>query len=335
MKGRREYLCLLEKSLNATRSSIAAFNRVYDKYKIETCLILMTNGWELLGKAVLVKKHGRNSIVKDKNGNTSSAEHVVSKLCAEGFIDENQEESIQQIVSLRNQAIHGFLPAIPTEILYHLFYFGAKFYKDLVLKKFPKQGKVLVDNFLSISFDNLTTYADKVQSVVSRMKKSKENMRLVWLLERGISYDGLKYISQDKFERQYKDKRKVMSHLHIGKFIQNAEMVRIVPVQAPKNFTADLILRKGSSAEAGLPVHIKKTEVEKDYPYLTSDIGVKIGKTQNFVAYAFKKLNYKGNDRYHQSIRISKKGRINRYSEIASNDLKKYLDANPGFDPYR
>ena len=335
MRGHREYLYLIEKSLNAARSSIASFNRVYDRYKTETCLILMTNGWELLGKAILVKKHGRASIIKDKNGNTYSAEQILSKLLAEKFLDENQENCIQQIISLRNHAIHSHLPAIPTEILYHLFFFGAKFYKDLAVKEFPKQGKILEDNFLSISFDNLTTYADKVQAVVSKMKRSKDNMRLAWLLERGISFDGLKYISQDKFEHQYKNKRKVMPHLGIGEFIKNTEMVRIVPVQAPKNFTADLILRKGSPSDKGLPVHIKKTEIEKDYPYLTGEIATRLGKPQNFVAYSFKKLGYKGNEKYHQSVRSSKSGSINRYSEAAMNDLKKFLETNPSFDPYK
>ena len=42
-------------------------------------------------------------------------------------------------------------------------------------------------------------------------------------------------------------------------------MVVVVPVQAPKGYTADINLRKGSGkAGAALPVMIKKTEVEED-----------------------------------------------------------------------
>lgn len=112
-------------------------------------------------------------------------------------------------------------------------------------------------------------------------------------------------------------------------------MVRIVPIQAPKNFTADITLRKGKPSESALPIAIKKTDVEKDYPHLTVEIANKLGKNQNYIAYAFKKLNYKGNTHYHQSVRASKSSSINRYSDAALNDLKKFLDENPGFNPYK
>ena len=111
-------------------------------------------------------------------------------------------------------------------------------------------------------------------------------------------------------------------------------MVRIVPVQAPKNFTADITLRKGKSTDSGLPVSIKKTNIEEDYPYLTGELAQKLGKTPYFVAQAIKALNYKGNIKYHQPIRVSKSSKVNRYSEVALNDLKSYLEKNPQYNPY-
>jgi hypothetical protein len=82
---------------------------------------------------------------------------------------------------------------------------------------------------LSLSFSDLTTYADKVQRLVSRIKKSKTEKRLVWLLERGIDFDGESYITESQFERKYRGKKKIMPHLRIGEFIRDAEMVRIIP----------------------------------------------------------------------------------------------------------
>ena len=71
MKKKREYLRLLEKSILAMEESVSAFNGVRRPYRVEESLILMTNAWELLAKAVLVKKH--HSIAQDKLGNTISA----------------------------------------------------------------------------------------------------------------------------------------------------------------------------------------------------------------------------------------------------------------------
>jgi hypothetical protein len=63
-------------------------------------------------------------------------------------------------------------------------------------------------------------------------------------------------------------------------------MVRILPIQAPRNYTADITPRKGNKADASLPVIFKKTEVETDYPFLTKEVAQKIGRKQNWTARA-------------------------------------------------
>jgi len=336
MRQKRLYLQYCEKSLDAIRSAIAAFNDVYDRYKIETTLILLVSAWELLGKAILIK--GKISIFKDKYGNTFPAENIITKLNSKGILDENQTLHLQQVISLRNEAVHGILPRIPIEILHHLFYFSCKFYKDVIMKEFPRYKDLIATNFLSIAFDDLTTYADKVQRLVSRLRRgSQDEKKMVWLLERGVRFDGTMYISQDKFEKEFKSraKRKILPHLRIGKFLKNTDMVRILPVQAPKNYTASIVLRKGKHTGSALPVFVKKTDIEQDYPYLTGELGRKLNRSGNFVAFAAKKLGLKGNPQYHQSVRASKSSKINRYSDSALNFLKNYLNENPNFNPFK
>jgi hypothetical protein len=111
-------------------------------------------------------------------------------------------------------------------------------------------------------------------------------------------------------------------------------MVRVVAIQAPRNYTADITLRKGSAADASLPVLVKKTDVESDYPYLTREVGEKIGKTQNWTARAITVLGLKGDGKYHQSVRASRTTTIHRYSTAAVNVLTQKLQADPTFDPY-
>ncbi len=336
MKQKRLYLQYCEKSLNAVRSAIAAFNSPYDSHKVEITLILLTNAWELVGKAILI--HSKESIVrKDVKGSTISAEQIVYKLQERKILDEIQSAHLQQVISLRNEAVHGLLPDIPVEILHHLFYFSCKFYKDIILDQFRQYRNFIEGNYLSISFSDLTTYADKVQKVVSRFRRGSDNERkIVWLLERGIRFDGHAYIPQVQFEHEFKEKAKwkLLPHLHIGKFLKNAEMVRIVPVQAPKNYTADIILRKGKQSDAGLPVVIKKTDVERDYPYLTGELAKKLGKKTQFISYATKKLGIRNKQEFHQEVRASKSGRVQRYSDASFNFLKEFFKKNPDYDPY-
>jgi hypothetical protein len=312
--------------------SVAAFNGVRRPYRVEESLILMTNAWELLAKAVLVKNH--QSIAQDKLGNTISAEVAVSRLKPLRFLNDDQDDCIQQIISLRNHAIHNVLPDVPDEILHHLMFFGCKFFRDIVGSVFPAYSKTLAENYLSLAFSNLTTYADRVQKLVAKVKRGDEQKKLVWLLERGVKFDGLKYISQEQFEAQYRRKRRILPHLALSDFLKNTEMVRIVAIQAPRNFTADISLRKGNRADASLPVAIKKTDVEADYPYLTREIGDRLGKNSNFVSATIRFLAIKGNGQFHQSVRTSRKSVVHRYSEAALQKIEDYLSENPNFNPY-
>jgi Domain of unknown function (DUF3644) len=337
MKRMREYLQFLNKSISAIESAVDSFNRVYNPYKNETTLILITNGWELLAKAVLLKTHQK--ILKDKEGNTISAEVAISKLRQRKHIEDNQEKTIQQIISLRNSATHQVLPNIPIEIMHHLLFYSCKFFREIVSKIFPSHAKRLQENYLSLSFSELTTYANRVQKLVSGVKKSPHDKQLVWLLERGICFDGTKYINQKEFENKYKGKLKIMPHLSMGDYIKDTDMVKIVPIQAPKNFTADISLRKGSHKDSSLPAFTKRTNIETDYPYLTSEIASRIGKNTNFTQKTIAFLGFKGNDKYHHSVRTSIKASnpnyVHRYSEAALEKIKEHLKIYPEFDPYR
>jgi len=323
----------LDRAKAAAEAAVDSFNRVNNPYRDEATLILLSNGWELLGKAILVQSH--QSIKKGQRGETISAEIAVSRLLHQKEIQSHEAETVQQIISLRNAAIHEYLPDTPDEIMHHLLFFGCKFFREAIVRKFPSHAKGLERNYLSLSFSDLTTYADKVQKLVSRMKKNKFDKKLIWLLERGIEFDGNSYITEGQFERKYQGKKRILPHLRIGEFIKKVDMVRIVPVEAPRNYTADITLRKGDARDSSLPVIVKKTELEQDYPYLTKELGQAIGKDASFVAKAAAVLGLKGDAKYHQAIRASKRGHIQRYSEAAKARLQQRMQDQPDFNPYK
>jgi hypothetical protein len=80
---------------------------------------------------------------------------------------------------------------------------------------------------------------------------------------------------------------------------------------------------------------MKKTELEEDYPYLTKELAQILGKNPMFVAKAANVLGMKGDPRYHQAIRASRRSHIQRYSVAARTKLEQILRGNPGFNPYR
>lgn len=332
-RQRREYLQLLDKAILASEAAIDSYNSVYNPYRTESTLILVANGWELLAKAVLRKR--KISIQDRIPDRTITAEYAVHKLISIGLLDDNQNDCIQQIISLRNAATHHILPVVPEEITQHLLFFSCKFFRLIVSHEFPAYKKRLERNYLALSFAELTTYAEKVQKIVSRIKRNDNERQLAWLLDRGIRFDGSTYITLEQFVRQYKGKKKVLPHIGIGDFLKSVDMVRLVPVEAPKNYTADIALRKGKRNDPSLPVIVRKTDFDKDYPYLTKELATKIGKTQNFTSKLIQHLGIKGNDRFHQAVRSSATGEIQKYSDAALTHLISFLSANPGFDPYK
>lgn len=332
-RSRREYLQLLDAAKVAAEAAIDAFNSPWHKYRNQASLILLSNAWELLAKAVLLFK--KESISKGSKGETISAEVAVHRLNAKSLLDLPRTQVVQQVISLRNAACHGVLPSIPAEVMQHLLFFSCKAFRELLEKTFPQHAKTLSESYLSMSFSNLTTYADKVQKSVARVRTSGGDKKLVWLLERGISFDGSSYITESRFERKYKGKKRVLPHLDLSKFLKTTDMVRIVPIEAPRNFTADLSLRKGSAANSSLPVVIKKTDIEADYPHLTKELGVRLGKNLNWAAKAATTLGLKGDPKYHQAIRASSKSLIHRYSNAALQLIQDKLVAEPTYSPYR
>jgi hypothetical protein len=331
-RRRREYLLLLDAAKAAAEVAVDAFNRVRNPYRNESTLILLTNAWELLAKAVLVQQH--QSIRRGQRGETIGPEVAVSRLKDRKVLDVNQAATIQQIISLRHAAVHHVLPPVPDEVMHHLLFYGSKFFRETVERQFSSHAKDLPGNFLSLSFTDLTTYADKVQKAVSRSRRSPGDRQLVWLLERGIAFDGSSYLTEKQVEAKYRGKKKILPHLDLNDFVRSADMVRIVPVEAPKNFTADLTLRRGSAADSSLPVVVKKTDLEVDYPYLTKEVAGLIGKNQNWTAKAAEVLKLKGDPKYHQQIRASRTSYIHRYSDAAVQRLKAHLAASPDFNPY-
>jgi hypothetical protein len=149
-----------------------------------------------------------------------------------------------------------------------------------------------------------------------------------------VRFDGQKYISQAEFEAQYKNKRKVRSYLALNGYLKGSDMVKVVAVQAPRNFTADITLRKGDRADASLPVVTRKSDLDADYPHLTRDIAERVNRNGNFVARTIMFLALKGNSQYHQAVRVSKSSVVHRYSQAACDRVASFLQQNPQFNPY-
>lgn len=334
----RSYGSYLNKSIQASQSAVDRANSVHDPYYKESSIILLSNSWELFSKALLIK-HGGEKLIYESGTNKEisiKAEKAVNKLKNLGYISETQAIPIQQLISLRNEAIHSILNDIPDEIVFHLEYYAIRYLKELIEINFKQYSKFFKRNYLSINFEGVVTYADKVKKLVSKAKKSRDlkSVRLAYLLERGTVFNGGEYIKQSDFNKALLDKRnkRPMYKLKLGEYSRKSEMIVVVPIQAPSGTVADIKLTK-SRSHGNITVNFEKRASDDDYPYLTTDLGVKIGRSRYYIQQIIKDLKIKENPEFHQNIRTGKKSSTNKYSEPCLSYLKEFLTNNPDYVP--
>lgn len=333
----RTYGPILNKALLAVHSSIDRANSVNDPYYKEGSLIFLANAWELFAKALLIK-HGGDTLIYEtgsRKERTITAENAVHKLRNLGYMSELQCSPVQQAISLRNEALHTTLPPIPDEILFHLEYYAVRYFRELLDINFKPYPKKLKRQYLSISFGGYVTYAESVKKLIGRARKNRkaDEMRLAYLLERGVTFSGSEYMKQADFDKMLLDKKtsRPMYKLKTGEYTRAAEMIVVVPIQAPSGTQADITLSK--SQKGAITVNFEKKATDDDYPHLTQDVSAKLGKSLSFAQRMIKDLSIKGNPAYHQRIRSGKKSFVHKYSDTCINYLKQHLAENPAYIP--
>ncbi len=328
-RGTYQRTKLANRSTHAFISSLNAFNNASDEYRVEAALFLMVNAVELLSKA-LVLKHGGKIYEKGTKERTISAEASIWLLFNQYHkIDELEHGALQQLISLRNEASHNILPSVKNDVLHYLMFSAFKVYRRLINDNFRSHNRIFKKSFLSISTDENTTYADSVEGLLRSSKKSESQRRLLYLLERGVSYKGDTYITQDAFEKNFRKQKnkRLINRSKLGKFLSEADLLKVVFIQAPKNHTINIDIAKGiGSQKEALTVFTRRTDINKDYPYILTTLAEKLGKGRNVTLQAIKQLSVKGDKELHQEVKTGKQSSTHKYSDAAFQKLKNHFD---------
>lgn len=309
----------LESSIPAIKVAIESFNSPSNPYRLQSSVILMVNAIELLSKSILLKIG--ESIDETDPSRTIPSEKAVGKLFSRGEINEIEHQTLQQLISVRNEATHSFIDNPNADIFFYLLFCTYKVYRRLIKKHFKSKLYEFKDNFLSISTDENITYAEGVMGLMKSKKKDVAGRKLLYLLERGIQYQGDKYISQDDFEKQYKTNKNknLVNRAAIGKYLENADQLRVVFIQAPKHHSVDVTITKHNKSKSILPVKITQKEIYKNN---SKQIAELLGISKHDTLELIKKFKIKGKADYHQEISNGDNPPLHRYSDKLVDYLK-------------
>jgi len=328
-------------AIQAAKFSIENFNRIDVLHKDQAALIFNAQAWELLAKGSLIRYEGIESILQ-KSGKTITAERAVNKMYHSlKLINKDEAAVVQQIISLRNEAMHGILPVIPDEIMTHLLYFSIKSFRKVLEENFKTYFKEAFNtNFLSIAFTNHTFYSDKVSKLFSDSRKyASEKNRLLYLLDRGVAFSEKEVAASLETHNKWQDrikklprKSRVARHLSIYTHMTETEDVRFVPVEVKKGFRPEVRTVKSKNSTA--PVMVHKSDPNIDYPHTTKELAEKIGKNQNFTARMASDLFIRTDEKYCYLVKTSKSGVVPKYGDNAIQYMKSYLEKHPEYNPY-
>jgi hypothetical protein len=329
-------------SIDAAKLSIEMFNRVDAIHSRQASIIFNAQAWELFAKGILIKNKVN---IFNKDGTSLAGEISVHKLFSRFHIlKEVENQTIQQVFSLRNEAMHHILSDIPDEILTHLMYFSLKIYHQLLKQQFPSYFKNFDKNYLSISFKENTHYSHRVKQLYAFSKKAKSpNNHLLYLLDRACKYgsesdDTVGMVAYADWQKEIKSKSKkarISKHLSIYDYTQVQDDVRFIPLETPKGHGANIEVRKAKKQSEALSVLIKRSNPETDYPFLTSDIARLINQSTFFVTKLAEKLKFDGNAEFKTIIKTGKSSTTKKYSNKALERMRAWLEVNQNWSPYK
>jgi len=169
---KREAKLLLEKACDALVLSIELFNRPYDRGRVNSTLIQLDHGFEMLMKAAILHRGGR---IRDKRAKeTIGFDACVRRSLSDGkikYLSEEQALVLQTINGLRDAAQHHLLDISEGQLYVHV-QSGVTLFRDLLKSVFDQElATHLPTRVLPVSTSPPTDLATLFDSEIAEIKK--------------------------------------------------------------------------------------------------------------------------------------------------------------------
>ena len=332
---KRKTRSLLDRAKESLVLGVELFNRPTDAARAPGVLLMFDHSFEMLLKAVIFEKTGRiHSPREKKNYSFEKCLNVCQSQLS--FINEDEALILANLNGFRDAAMHDLLD-LSEGLLYGHTQSAVQIFAAVLKKAFSQDlSKTLPRRVLPLS----TVAPTDINTVVSQDMES------------------VKALLGAKRRREDEAEAKLRPYLVIETNVRKRQNIPGTPTPVSKVMKT---LKKGDwktvmpmvaglvqSSATGIPVsiHVTKREgfpvridpasataiafryvkPEDKYPYLTTDLAVKLKLTVSRVVGLVNLFQMKENDEFHTSIRVSKTGKVQRYSEKARQVLKQAID---------
>lgn len=266
-------------------SSIEIYNKPLWSYKFQTSIILLINAWELLLKAIIVKKSNLSSIMStDKN--TISFDDSIKRVIEidETNISTSAKENLEILYDIRNNYTHFYSEKIET-ILYSLMAKSIDEFIKLALKHFKfKNQEILSMQCLPIFFNINKTTIQELKTI-----QNSKDLFVKSLAERIINFANLN-----------KDDESIMYNVDINlqtvKNFKNADLIFGLDNNSDYTINLEKKYVLGNKSDKGLQkITLTDDEINEKYPFVYD----------NLIELKQKKGDYKKIQDFIKSIRMA------------------------------
>jgi uncharacterized protein YutE (UPF0331/DUF86 family) len=321
---KRQTRAFLECAKNSLILAIEMFNRPSDAGRVEAVLLFLDHAFEMLSKAVVLEKTGRIRAKREKfNYSFEKCLNIIQSQI--NLIDEDEALILKNLNGFRDAAAHDLVD-ISEGLLYGHAQSAVKLFTTILKKVFRKDiTDALPRRILPISTvppsDINALIAQDMACIVAMLGsgKRREDEAEAKLHPYEIIEKNIRSI-QDITDKVPPTSR-ILNGLKTRDWKTVFPMVAGLAQSTPDGIPLSFHVTKGQ----GFPVRIdpnapaaivfRYVKPEDKYPYLTGELADKLGITNSKLIGFIKVLQLKGKDEFHISIKTSKSGHVQRYSE--------------------
>jgi len=322
----------VDSGINSLIVSVEFFNRPSDIARKEAVLLLLNHAFEMLLKAIVLEKTGKLRLKTEKYnyGFEKCLNICFSQL---DLIDEDAHITLKNINSFRDAAAHDLLE-MSEGLLYYYSLSAITIFRELLKTIFGIKLETYLPNRIlpitakppkDLNFLIEDDLEEAKKLLVPRKRRQEEalaKIRPYTIIENNL--------------REIKDKKSMVKDKTIARKLKKGiDWKKALPFISNLNIEAfeGVPLTIHVSKKKGVPVRLDQAaptalafryiNPEDKYPFLTTELQDKLNINQYEMKQLGKLFSLKGNPKYHQPIRVSKAGFVQRYS----NDAYTLLDA--------
>jgi hypothetical protein len=313
---------------------IELFNKPSDTARVEGVLLLLDHSFEMLLKAVVFAKTGK---IKSAGDKFNYAFEKCLNICQSQLtlVDADQALVLKNLNGFRDAAMHDLVD-ISEGLLYSHAQSAIQIYAVILKKAFSQNlSDVLPRRILPISAgmptdigmivgDDMASAKSLLSGKKRREEEAEAKLRPYEIIERNIRE--VQGVTGEQFSLQT-----IVKRLKSGEWKQALPLVTGLVQPSSGGIPLSLHVTK----KEGCPVRIDPSAAtaiafryikpEDKYPYLTKELAEKLGISTNKVVGLVKLFQMRGNEQFHTSIKVSKTGLVQRYSEKAHQVLTKAI----------